>query len=143
MNMKRTFWIFSLIVLLGMALGAQENLKVIGSLPNNPCLQPAQAAQPPVMTPEQLLLNLKNEQFTGEPYDFNFEDTNLSDAIRFLGRITGLRFAFSDSALGVKLTCELMQIPWDKALSIFLKSNRLWVYILTSNGVTYLFVDCR
>jgi len=64
------------------------------------------------------------KQYTGEPYDFNFKDTDLVDVLKFIARVAGLNLAIDPDVSG-KVTCEFVQVPWDQALDIFLKINRL------------------
>lgn len=97
----------------------------------------------PPMTAERLAKNIQSNRFNGEPYDFNFRETYFADIISFIGRVCGLRFAFSDAAVRARVTFQQVQIPWDEALHMFLDMQGMRLTLLTINGIEYLFVDCR
>jgi ankyrin repeat protein len=60
--------------------------------------------------------------YRGEPGDFYFKQTDLKLVIIFIARQTGIS-AFIDPGVSGKITCELDQVKWDKALDLFLKIN--------------------
>jgi ankyrin repeat protein/Tfp pilus assembly protein PilF len=64
-----------------------------------------------------------------EPGDFYFKQTDLKLVIIFIARQTGVS-AFIDPGVSGKITCQLDQVKWDKALDLFLKINNYdWVRI--------------
>ncbi|MCK4943130.1 MAG: TonB family protein [Candidatus Aminicenantes bacterium] len=75
-------------------------------------------------TREQLINNLKNNTFSGEPMDLEFENADLKNVIHFLSKISNLKMTLDKGITG-KVTCKFNQIPWDKALASFLQENRL------------------
>lgn len=95
------------------------------------------------ISPAQLINNMEKGIFIGEPYDFNFRETNFADIVSFIGRVCGLRFAFSDAAVQARITFQAVQMPWDKALHTFLDMQGMSLTLLTINGIEYLFIDCR
>jgi len=75
-------------------------------------------------TRKQLIDNLKNNTYGGEPMDFEFENADLKNVILFLSEISNLKMILDKGITG-KVTCKFNQIPWDKALASFLQENRL------------------
>jgi len=73
---------------------------------------------------EQLIENLKNQEFGGEPMDFEFENADLKNVINFLSKITNMKMSM-DQEIKAKITCKFKQVPWDKALAFFLQQNHL------------------
>lgn len=78
----------------------------------------------PVMSPKQLIENFKKKEFTGESYDFKFQDARLDMIMKFFSHVTGLNFVFNPGVEGT-VTYTLNKIPWDKALYLFLEQNGL------------------
>ena len=85
----------------------------------------------PALTREQLMKNLKNQKFRGEPMDFEFLNADLKDVIHFFSKVTNLKMNLDGNVKG-KTTYKFKQIPWDKALAIFLRDNGL--EIILSDG---------
>lgn len=73
---------------------------------------------------EQLINNLKNNVYSGEPMDLEFENADLKNVIHFLSKISNLKMILDKGITG-KVTCKFNQIPWDKALASFLQENHL------------------
>jgi TonB family protein len=85
----------------------------------------------PAITQKQLIINLRNQTFTGEPMDFEFLNADLKNVIQFLSTVTNLNMNLDRNVKG-KVTCKFKQMPWDKALAIFLRDNGL--EIILSDG---------
>jgi len=60
--------------------------------------------------------------YSGEPWDFHFNNADLRQVIIFIARQTGLSFIIDQEVRG-KITCQLDRVQWDKALDLFLKIN--------------------
>lgn len=80
---------------------------------------------------EQLIENLRKQEFKGEPMDFEFENADLKNVICFLSKITNMKMII-DQEIKAKITCEFKQIPWDKALDFFLRQNHLELVLESS-----------
>lgn len=80
--------------------------------------------KPKALSPQQLIENIKNKQFGGEPYDLNLKDAQLDNVIRFLSRSAGLKIVL-DPGLKARVTCEMEKVPWDKALAFILEQHHL------------------
>lgn len=73
------------------------------------------------LSAKQLIENLKNKKYSGEPLDFVFQNATLKNVLNLFSETTGITFTLSDG-LEEKVTCDLKRTPWDKALDEILKS---------------------
>lgn len=64
------------------------------------------------------------EKYTGEILSLKFKDADLRDVILFLGEFAKLNVVFDPEAKGT-VTCDLQDVPWDQALDIILKINKM------------------
>ncbi len=62
--------------------------------------------------------------FTGEPISMNLKDVDLKDFFRLIHEISGLNIILDPNVAG-SVTLVLDSVPWDQALDIVLKNNRL------------------
>jgi type IV pilus secretin PilQ/predicted competence protein len=63
-------------------------------------------------------------KYTGEIITLKFKDADLRDVILYLGDFAKLNVVFDPEVRGV-VTCNLEDIPWDQALDILLRNNKL------------------
>ncbi len=63
-------------------------------------------------------------KYKGERVTLKFKDADLRDVVIFLANIAGLNVVFDPGVSG-KVTCDFVEVPWDQALEIILKSNKL------------------
>jgi len=63
-------------------------------------------------------------QYTGEPISLNLKDVDLKDFFRLIHEISGLNIIVDPNVSG-NVTLVLDAVPWDQALDIVLKNNRL------------------
>lgn len=63
-------------------------------------------------------------KYTGEIITLKFKDADLRDVILFLGDFAKLNVVFDPEVRGV-VTCNLEDVPWDQALDILLRNNKL------------------
>ncbi len=66
----------------------------------------------------------EKSQFTGEPISLNLKDVDLKDFFRLIHEISGLNIIVDPNVSG-NVTLVLDGVPWDQALDIVLKNNRL------------------
>jgi type IV pilus assembly protein PilQ len=66
----------------------------------------------------------EKEKFTGEPISLNLKDVDLKDFFRLIHEISGLNIIVDPNVTGT-VTLVLDSVPWDQALDIVLKNNRL------------------
>ncbi|KPJ69652.1 hypothetical protein AMJ44_03080 [candidate division WOR-1 bacterium DG_54_3] len=62
--------------------------------------------------------------YKGELITIRFKDADVRDVIMYLCRIGGLNVVFDPEVSG-KVSCDLRDVPWDQALDVILKINRL------------------
>jgi type IV pilus secretin PilQ/predicted competence protein len=63
-------------------------------------------------------------KYTGEIITLKFKDADLRDVILYLGEFAKLNVVFDPEVRGV-VTCNLEDVPWDQALDILLRNNKL------------------
>jgi type IV pilus assembly protein PilQ len=63
-------------------------------------------------------------KYTGEPISLNLKDVDLKDFFRLIHEISGLNIIVDPNVSGT-VTLVLDAVPWDQALDIVLKNNRL------------------
>ena len=63
-------------------------------------------------------------KYTGEIITLKFKDADLRDVILYLGDFAKLNVVFDPEVRGI-ITCNLEDIPWDQALDILLRNNKL------------------
>jgi hypothetical protein len=66
----------------------------------------------------------KKVTYTGERLTLRFKNADIRDVIVFLCDIGGLNVVFDPEVSG-KISCDLRDVPWDQALDVILKTNRL------------------
>jgi type IV pilus secretin PilQ/predicted competence protein len=66
----------------------------------------------------------KEEAYSGEVMTLKFKDADLRDIITYIGEHVGLNVVFDPEVRGV-VTCNLVDVPWDQALDILLKTNKM------------------
>lgn len=65
-----------------------------------------------------------NKVYSGEPYDFVFKNSDLVNVLKIIAKLAELNLVVDPGVSG-RVTSELVQVPWDQALDIFLKINKL------------------
>jgi type IV pilus secretin PilQ/predicted competence protein len=63
-------------------------------------------------------------KYSGEIISLKFKDADLRDVILYLGDFAKLNVVFDPEVRGV-VTCNLEDVPWDQALDIILRNNKL------------------
>jgi len=62
--------------------------------------------------------------YTGEKISIKFKDADIRDVIMYLCKVGGLNVVFHPEVSG-KVTLDLKDVPWDQALDLVLKLNKL------------------
>ncbi len=75
-------------------------------------------------TPGGAAAGQEKPKYTGEPISLNFKDVDLKDFFRLIHEISGLNIIVDPNVTGT-VTMVLDSVPWDQALDIVLKNNRL------------------
>ena len=76
---------------------------------------PAPSPAPPVR---------RESTFTGQRISLDFKDAEIQNVLRVLADVSGLNIIATDDVKG-KVTLHLNDVPWDQALDLVLRSNRL------------------
>ena len=115
--------------LLSMVPAATESARQVASQLAEP--QPAAAvpARPvrAVIRPAQVLQGQVGEtqrEYTGDPISLDFQDADLRSVLRTFAEINSLNIVIDPSVEG-RIDVALRDVPWDQALDLILRSNRL------------------
>ena len=87
-----------------------------------------EAAGETVLTPQQLLENLKAKTYLGKRIDLQMSKVSLQAVIAELEKAAGFRFDM-DPRIDDKVTYQIRNIPWDEALAVVLSDNALRIDI--------------
>jgi type IV pilus assembly protein PilQ len=85
--------------------------------------QAAPAAQQPA-TPGQTSLGGSGRQYSGHPVSLTFEGADLRAVLRTFAEISGLNIVIDPAVQGT-VDVMLTEVPWDQALDIILRANKL------------------
>jgi len=70
------------------------------------------------------ILAVEEPKYKGEPVSLKCKDADIRDVIRYLCSFGGLNVVFDPEVSG-KVTCNLVDVPWDQVLDIILKTHKL------------------
>lgn len=79
------------------------------------------------------------KQYTGTPYDFDFQGADLRMVLRSFAELSGLNLVI-DPAVDGSVDIKLTRVPWDQALDVILKSSKLG-YIVEGNVIRVVPLD--
>ncbi len=78
-----------------------------------------------ILPPKQLREpTLEEKVYTGEPLSLEFQDVSVRTVLDVLGQFTETNIVANDNVTG-NITLRLVNVPWDQALDIILKSKNL------------------
>jgi type IV pilus assembly protein PilQ len=66
----------------------------------------------------------EEEKYSGEVISLRFKDADLRDVVLYLSEFAGLNVVFDPDVRGT-VTCDLRDLPWDQALDIVLRQNKM------------------
>jgi type IV pilus assembly protein PilQ len=89
--------------------------------PAKPTQAPAPAAQATPVAPSGLP---PGKQYTGHPVSLDFQGLDLRAVLRVFTEISGLNIVIDPAVQGT-VDVKLSEVPWDQALDIILRSNKL------------------
>ncbi len=69
-------------------------------------------------------ITAEEEKYTGEAISLKFKDADLRDVVLYLAEFADLNVVFDPDVRGT-VTCDLQAVPWDQALDIVLRYNRM------------------
>lgn len=70
------------------------------------------------------VISAKEEKYTGELLTLKFKDADLRDVVLYLAEFAGLNVVFDPDVRG-SVTTSLEDVPWDQALDIVLRFNKM------------------
>jgi hypothetical protein len=73
-------------------------------------------------------LSQPTKKFTGEKGDFIFYDADLQNVLLFFAKQYKLNMIIDPGVSG-KVTCRMIQVPWDQALDVILRQHGLTMVI--------------
>jgi type IV pilus assembly protein PilQ len=85
-----------------------------------PAAAPVQQPPPPPQAPPPA----EQQRFTGVPISLDFQDTDLRAVLRTFADVSGLNVVIDPTIQGA-VDLKLTDVPWDQALDIILKANKL------------------
>lgn len=65
-----------------------------------------------------------DSQYSGRLISLDLQDTDIDNALRIIAEVSNLNIIASDDVTG-KVTLRLIDVPWDQALDVILKTNGL------------------
>ncbi len=69
-------------------------------------------------------IEVGRKEYSGAPYDFSFKNADLTNVLKFIAQVSDLNVVIDPGVTG-RISSELIQVPWDQALELFLKVNGL------------------
>ena len=69
-------------------------------------------------------ITAEEDRYSGEPISLKFKDADLRDVVLYLADFADLNVVFDPEVRGT-VTCDLNLVPWDQALDIVLRYNRM------------------
>ncbi len=95
--------------------------------PPPPAQQPVQPGNPQIGGQTVIMpgsQDLGTRQYTGELISLDFKDGDIQDIFRLFADISGLNIVVQPGVSG-RITLKLVEVPWDQALELILKTNKL------------------
>ncbi len=99
------------------AIAEAAAASIVQAVPAEPA--PSAVLQAPTMTSAE-----RAQTFTGHPVTFDFQGADLRAVLRTFAEISGLNMVI-DSTIQGTVDVSLKEVPWDQALDIILKANKL------------------
>ncbi len=85
---------------------------------------PAAQEKKPAYIPDKKTIVGGEIKFAGEILSLRFKDADLRDVVLYLADFAGLNVIFDPEVRGT-VTCNLQDVPWDQALEIVLRQNKM------------------
>jgi type IV pilus assembly protein PilQ len=93
-----------------------------------PAVVAVAAAQPPAPVGQAPSVEPAGPRFTGHPVSLDFQGADLRAVLRTFAEISGLNVVIDPTITG-SVDVSLRDVPWDQALDIILKANKLGYYV--------------
>jgi len=95
-----------------------------GTAPALQAAAPQTPTQTPVLQTDQLSSGRAGRQFSGHPISLDFQGADLRAVLRTFAEISGLNIVIDPQVTG-NVDVALRDVPWDQALDIILRANKL------------------
>jgi type IV pilus secretin PilQ/predicted competence protein len=95
--------------------------------PPPPAQEPSQPSNPQIGSQTVILpgsQQLGQREYTGDLISLDFKDGDIQDIFRLFADISGLNIVVQPGVSG-RITLKLVEVPWDQALELILKTNKL------------------
>jgi type IV pilus assembly protein PilQ len=86
--------------------------------------QPETAPEPEVKTPEPYISRAAMANYKGKKISLDFKDADIKNVLRLIAEVSEKNIVISDAVQG-KVTIRLLNVPWDMALDVLLKTYAL------------------
>ena len=93
-----------------------------------PVLQTPSTVVPAEPQPGQIGVRSSGRQFTGHPISLDFQGADLRAVLRTFAEISGLNIVIDPAVQGT-VDVALRDVPWDQALDIILRANKLGYFV--------------
>ncbi|MGQ4809716.1 Type 3 secretion system secretin [Candidatus Entotheonellaceae bacterium PAL068K] len=81
-------------------------------------------AKPPLASPAATTEAPEAPRYTGERISLDFQEADINDILRLIAEVSGLNVIAGGEVQGT-VTMHMMDVPWDQALDMILKTNGL------------------
>lgn len=118
----------SIVTRAGVGGGARMEIAIKGNVETSAYQTPNQyvvevAPKKADTNADQLSKHNQEPTYVGKRVTFNFQDIPVRSALQLIADISGLNLVASDS-VGGSVTLRLVNVPWDQALDVILRSKR-------------------
>jgi type IV pilus assembly protein PilQ len=86
--------------------------------------QPTPEPKPEIKTPEPYFSRAEMASYTGKKISLDFKDADIKNVLRLIAEVSQKNIVISDAVQG-KVTIRLLNVPWDMALDVLLKTYAL------------------
>lgn len=119
----------SIVTRAGVGGGARMEIAIKGNVETSAYQTPNQyvvevAPKKADTNADQLSKHNQEPTYVGKRVTFNFQDIPVRSALQLIADISGLNLVASDS-VGGSVTLRLVNVPWDQALDVILRSKSL------------------
>jgi type IV pilus assembly protein PilQ len=113
-------------------VGKAETVRLTAGVPEVPAGEKAVQAEPKSRVPapvaaqraEPSRFRLPEKSYTGRKISLDFKDADIQNVLRLIAEVSGKNVVISEAVQG-KVTIRLMNVPWDMALDVILKTYAL------------------
>lgn len=86
--------------------------------------QPQSGSEPESKSKQKIIIAGETKKYKGKPGTFIFHEADLKNVLLFFAKTYKLNMVI-DPGISGKVTCRLVNVPWDQALDLILKQHGL------------------